>query len=298
MTGTDAAAPPRRRGSRLVKVVAAILVLLLALIASYGLWTVYENTLTPAALDQGSAINTKPSLRGELSPTAARALKAYGGEAVWKDATAAESTVTVGGLLFQLKGINIPPHARITVDVQHPHTVIEPVDESGDIGVLDGFSVMIVAPGGRILEQRGDAREHLQNASLSTKWDRLNLMYFLGYAFWGYYTLPYQLMRTDIEWTELRDGVLQADYGTNLPVHSRIQRFSFDTRTGFLRRNDYTPVAATPTARVANVVFEHGVSNGIPYTSKRRVKTSLEQYGWVLPSPDFITIDVERWRMR
>ena len=157
---------------------------------------------------------------------------------------------------------------------------------------------MIVAPGGRIIEQRADAREHLQNASVSTKWDRLNLVYFLGYAFWGYYTLPYQLMRTDIEWTELRDGVLQADYGTNLPVHSRIQRLWFDTKTGLLRRNDYTPVAATSDARVANVIFDHGVSNGIPYTSKRRVKLSLKQYGWVLPIPDFITIDVGRWQLR
>ncbi len=255
---------------------------------SYALWTVYENTWTPAAVSQESHPNT----------TAARALNAYGGEAVWKSATTVESTVTVGGLLFQLKGINIPPHARITVDVEHPHTVITPVDESGDIGVLDGFSVTIIAPDGRILDQRTDARQHLQNASISTKWDRLNLLYFLGYAFWGYYTLPYQLMRTDIKWTELGDGVLQAEYGTNLPVHSRIQRFWFDTRTGLLRRNDYTPVAADPNARVANVVFEHGVSDGIRYTSKRRVKTTPAQYGWVLPAPDFITIDLESWRLR
>jgi hypothetical protein len=281
----------------LVRVVATIVVLGLALLVSYGLWTVYENTVTPAAVDLASPINTKASSPGDLSPTAARALKAYGGEAVWKGATTAESTVTVGGLLFQLKGINIPPHAKITVDVQRPHTVISPVDEAGDIGILDGFAVMILAPNGRILEQRADARQHLQNASISTKWDRLNLLYFLGYAFWGYYTLPYQLMRTDIEWTELRDGVLQADYGTNLPVHSRIQRFWFDTKTGLLRRNDYTPVAADPNARVANVVFEHGMSNGIPYASKRRVKTSVSQYGWVLPAPDFITIDVDSWRL-
>jgi hypothetical protein len=295
---SDKTVPLRKRRPRLVRVVAAALVVLFALLASYALWTVYDNTLTPAALDQGSPINAKPSSQGDLSPTAARALKAYGGEAAWKAASTVESTVTVGGLLFQLKGINIPPHATITVDVQRPHTVIAPVDESGDVGVLDGFSVMIVAPDGRILEQRADAREHLQNASISTKWDRLNLLYFLGYAFWGYYTLPYQLTRTDIEWTELGDGMLQADYGTNLPVHSRIQRFWFDTKTGLLRRNDYTPVAADPNARVANVVFEHGVSNGIPYASKRRVKTSIQQYGWVLPFPDFITIDVESWRLR
>src|SRR5205807_8767310 len=101
------------------------------------------------------------------------------------------------------------------------------------------------------------------------------LVYFHGYAFWGYYSLPYQLMRSENEWTELHDGGLQADYGTNLPVHSRNQRFWFDRSTGLLRRNDYTPVAAARDARAANVVFAHGVSNGIPYTSKRRVKISL-----------------------
>ncbi|HEY4845297.1 MAG TPA: hypothetical protein VII89_06355 [Candidatus Dormibacteraeota bacterium] len=282
----------------MVTVAAGILVMLLALLLGYALWTVYDNTLTPAALDQGPSINPTPSAANALSPTAARALKAYGGEVVWKDAVAVESTVTVGGLLFQLKGINIPPHAKITVDVQRPHTVIDPVDESGDTGVLDGFSVMILSPSGKILEQRPDAREHLQNASISTKWDRLNLVYFLGYAFWGYYSLPNQLLRTDIKWTELSDGVLQADYGTNLPVHSRIQRFWFDKKTGLLRRNDYTPVAASRDARAAHVIFEHAVSNGIPYASKRRVKMSLGQYGWVLPFPDFITIDVERWQLR
>ncbi len=285
-------------GSTLVKVVAAILAILLAVLFGYAAWTVYDNTLTPAALNQGPSNNTTPSPRTTLSPTAARALKAYGGEAVWRDAVTVEATVTVGGFLFQLKGINIPPHAKITVNVHRPHTVIDPVDASGDTGVLDGFSVTILSPSGTVLEQRADAREHLQNASVSTKWDRLNLVYFLGYAFWGYFSLPSQLTRPDIEWTELSDGLLQADYGTDLPVHSRIQRFWFDRTTGLLRRNDYTPVAAARDARAAHVVFEHGITNGIPYPSKRRVKMSLAQYGWVLPFPDFITIDVERWQMR
>jgi len=283
---------------RPVRVIAAIPAFLLLLLAGYGLWTVYDNTLTPASLDQGTSANPQPSPLGVLSLTAERALKAYGGEAAWKGATTVDSTVTVGGLLFQLKGLGIPAHARITVDIQRPHTVIQPVDAAGDVGMLDGFSVTILSPSGTILDQRTDVRDHLQNASITTRWDRLNLVYFLGYAFWSYYTLPYQLMRPDIEWTELSDGLLQADYGTNLPVHSRIQRFWFDRHTGLLRRNDYTPVAAARDARAANVVFEHAVSNGIPYTSKRRVKMSLGQYGWVLPFPDFITIDVERWQLR
>ena len=57
-------------------------------------------------------------------------------------------------------------------------------------------------------------------------------------------------------------------------------------------------MAATTIAQVANVVFEHGESNGVGYTSKRRVKLTPAQYGWVLPFPDFITIDVEKWRLQ
>src|SRR5438132_6215995 len=96
-------APRRRRRSRLVPVLAAILVLVLALLLSYALWTVYENTLTTAALDEGPPVTATTSGGSALSTTAARALKACG-EAVWKDAVTVESTVTVGGLLFQLKG--------------------------------------------------------------------------------------------------------------------------------------------------------------------------------------------------
>src|SRR5438128_1501914 len=83
MTDTDAAVPRRSRRLRLVRVVAVILVFLLALLVSYALWTVYENMFTPATVDHGPSMNMSPSPRGELSPTAARALKAYGGEAVW-----------------------------------------------------------------------------------------------------------------------------------------------------------------------------------------------------------------------
>jgi hypothetical protein len=282
----------------LVRVVAAIVAILLVLLGIFALWTVYENTLTAAALGLSESGNTRPSVPGQLSPTAARALEAYGGEVVWTGAHTVQATVTVGGLLFQQKGINIPPHARFTVDVQRPRTVIDPIDGSGDVGILDGFSVTIESSDGKVLEHRDDARHHLQNASLSTRWDRLNLVYFLGYAFWGYLTLPYQLMRTDIVWTELGVGELQADYGSNLPVHSRVQRFWFDTKTGLLRRNDYAPVAAAVGVDVANVVFEHRKSNGIPYASKRRVKLTPVQYGWVLPAPDFISIDVEGLQLR
>jgi hypothetical protein len=285
--------------SGLINLMRVIALLVVALIVVLVAYTYYENAYTPAAIEQASTVNGVPTPAGQLSATATRALQAFGGETVWKNASTVESTVSVGGLLFQVKGANIPPHATIITDLKNPHTVINPVDYNNDIGILDGFSVTIQSPGGQIIEQRSDARDHLQNASIATSWDRLNLLYFLGTAFWSYYALPYELTRSDIQWTELQDGVLQADYGTNLPAHSRIQRFWFDKRTGLLRRNDYTPSAAAVDARAAHIIFAYGTFNGIPYASKRRVKiTPTQQYGWVLPYPDVVTIDVETWQLR
>lgn len=57
---------------------------------------------------------------------------------------------------------------------------------------------------------------------------------------------------------------LQADYGTDLPVHSRIQRFWFDPKTGLLPRNGCMPVAASKDAEAAGIVFEHRSADGIP----------------------------------
>src|SRR5438445_10593931 len=95
MIGTTV--PPRRRDSRLARAVAPILILLLAMLVSYALWTVYENTLTAAAMHEGGPKNTKPSARGRVSPTAAQADDAHGREAACEDAAPVGSTVPEGG---------------------------------------------------------------------------------------------------------------------------------------------------------------------------------------------------------
>jgi len=45
-------------------------------------------------------------------------------------------------------------------------------------------------------------------------------------------------------------------------------------------------------------VFLLGLLVSYALWTVRRVKMSLGQYGWVLPFPDFITIDVEWWQLR
>src|SRR5436190_23768170 len=98
----------------IVRVIVGVVVALVLIVIGY---TYYENTFTPAAIPSASSLNRPAVAPGQLSPTAMRALQAYGGETVWKNATRVESTVTVGGLLFQIKGAGIPPHATITTDL-------------------------------------------------------------------------------------------------------------------------------------------------------------------------------------
>lgn len=252
--------------------------------------------MVPPSTGQSAAPVPNPSTN-TLSSTASRALAAYGGDTIWQHATTTETTVTIGGGLFWVKGRNIPPHAIIRADIRRPHVEINPIDTEGDVGILDGFTLIIKSRSGKTIDGRPDARDHLKNQQLWTRWDLLDLMYFLGYAFWGYNSLPYQLTRSDIKWTELEGGVLQADYGPNLPVHSRTQRFYFDLQTGLLKRNDYIAVAASPGAKAANVVLKYGKSNDIPYPAQREVKITPQRYGWCLPAPNMVTIDVEKWRV-
>ena len=288
--------------TRRLQIVFALLIV--AALISYGAWTGIENTIGPCSLAMASAAAV-PSTAAlldtiatdALSPTAARALAAYGGAAVWQRATMTESTVTIGGALFRVKGRSIPAHAIIRTDIRRPHVEINPIDTEGDVGILDGFSVAIQSPRGETIDERRDARDYLQNRQLWTRWDRLNLVYFVAYAFWGYNSLPYQLTRRDIKWTELKESALQADYAADLPVHSRTQRFYFDPQTGLLQRNDYIAVAASPGAQAANVVLKYANADGIPYPATRQVKMTPRRYGWCLPAPNMVTIDVEKWRL-
>jgi hypothetical protein len=233
-----------------------------------------------------------------LSTTAERALRAYGGADVWTTAHRVEADITLSGLLFALKRRVTPPRAHITTLLRTPRATISPVDRRGNTGILEGFSVRLVSPDGRILEQREDARTRGASQHIWNAWDTLDLMYFLGYAFWNYFSLPFQLTRTDVEWREVQDGLLEAQYPPGLPVHSRLQRFYFDP-TGLLVRNDYRPdfVASRGAVWAANIVLQHRTSREIPYAAVRRVSPTNGQFGKPSTWLKMVGIRVDDWHL-
>jgi hypothetical protein len=236
--------------------------------------------------------------RTALSATAERAVHAYGGANLWSEAEKVEADITMSGLAFRLKGRITPPHAHIVTEIRRPYTTITPIDKDGNTGILDGFSVTLVAPNGEVLARRENVKQAHQNEQMWHKWDTLDLMYFLGYAFWSYFALPHQLMRSDIEWNEVRDGVLEARFPEELPAHSRLQRFYFD-QSGLLVRNDYHPemLSVRDDAWAANRVLSHETSHGIPYPSVRKVGPTLRPFGKPWSWIEMVGIRVDNWRL-
>ncbi len=149
------------------------------------------------------------------------------------------------------------------------------------------------------MAHRRGARDYFPYERRWFSWDELDLAYFMGYALWNYFALPALLLRDDVTWTEVSEGVLKPRFPAHLPTHGRDQRLLFDRETGLLRRYDYRPevVVGMIPLTVGNLVLEHAAWEGIPYPFKRRVTPIRHGDGRLLGRPVMVTIEVEGWRL-
>lgn len=230
-----------------------------------------------------------------LSKTARQAIEAYGGIERWRSAHALEGTVSAHGLLFSMKMRKGSNYMRVKMELWNPRVRLSPVDKAGNVGVLDGDdSVRVEDPKGTVLEKRAQPRQKFPYGRRLFWWDRLDSVYFDAYALWNYFTLPAQLLRDDIQWIEMAEGVLEAHYPRSFPTHSPTQKFYFDS-AGLLRRNDYTTDVLGGWAMATWMILEHGYSDGIAYVSRK--KATPRPGGRLLSFPVMAELRVHEWRL-
>jgi len=237
-------------------------------------------------------------MMGRLSNTAGRAIEAYGGIDLWREAKRVEAEVSVKGLAFTLKGRPFFDHAEIIMDAQNPVSRLTPIGRDPEItGILDGDDVRLEKSNGEMLRARNNARSAFSSLRKNLRWDDLDMAYFANYAFWNYFTLPALLMRKDIQWEEVSSGVLNAEFPDSVPTHCRFQQFTFDENSGLLKRHNYTADVISRFARAANLVLSHSESDGALYASSRRV-TPAGPNGKPMPFPELINIRVHRFSVQ
>jgi hypothetical protein len=207
------------------------------------------------------------------------AIAAHGGMDRWRQLRTLRVRFSAGGLLFAAKGQRRAlDDVEALVDVTRPRTTLVPYPSPGRRGVFEPERVWIEADRGELLEERQQPRAAFGRVRQRLWWDRLDVLYFAGYALWNYLCLPFLLARpgfvlAEIEpWTEggERWRRLRVTFPADVPTHSPRQVFHFDAR-GLLRREDYTADIVTSRARVAHYCFDHQAFSGLVVPTRRRV---------------------------
>jgi hypothetical protein len=154
--------------------------------------------------------------------------------------------------------------------------------EKGLAGIFDEAGIRILGSDGEPLAWRQEPRPAFRQLRRKFFWDRLDALYFGGYALWNYLNLPFLLSSPGVvvkegsPWYEGGEKWLRlyATFPTFLPTHCRDQIFYFNQR-GFLVRHDYTAEVFGSWAKACHYSWDHMETEGIIIPRRRRVHPRL-----------------------
>jgi hypothetical protein len=213
-------------------------------------------------------------------------------------------TGSVGGLSLyakhQSKAIR---NIQAQISPRRQHVVFVPFPEAGKRGVFDQGAVRIESDQRELIAQRSDARNAFRGWRHELWWDKLDVLYFCGYALWTYLTIPFVLAEPGFEVRELepwaeRDETwhrIGVRFPTEIHTHSREQILYFD-REGLVRRHDYTSEVFGAWAKAAHYPSEHQTFDGLLFPTRRRVLLRRRD-NRPLTAVTLIWVDIETVRL-
>jgi hypothetical protein len=157
---------------------------------------------------------------------------------------------------------------------------------------------------GTVLAERADPRDRFPGGRRRLWWDRLDFLYFVGYAIWGYACTPFIFTWPGVETRELepweeggrRWRRLEVTFPERMHVHSRVQTFYFDDR-GLLGRLDYDPEVFGGWVRSAHLCAEHRDFDGLSFPTRRRVHPRRRD-NRVRRFPTYVRLDIAQVELR
>jgi hypothetical protein len=223
---------------------------------------------------------------------------AHGGEKRWKQVGALSIVVRCGGAALAARfQSGVYRHYRATVDTHRPMVRFKPF--KGHIGAFTPERVWIASERGEILAERSAPRDTFPSWRRHVAWDRLDVLYFGGYAMWNYLCTPFLWRWRGLElsegdsWHEAGETwrTLKVHFPKGWPTHSAEQIFYIDSR-GRIRRHDYTADVIGPYARAVHYCDRHRMFDGLLFPTRRRVYPRRRN-NRALPFPTLIWIDID-----
>ena len=205
-----------------------------------------------------------------MSALLEEALAAHGGLERWRATDQIAVHVRSGGFALRSKFAAGPFRSYdLTVSMRHRRAVVEPYPRAGSRGVFEDGGVRVESEQGAVLAERGDPRPLFPGGRRLLRWDRLDALYFAGYALWNYFNLPFLLTEPGFELREEK-RTIHATFPDDVPTHSREQAFHLDDR-GRVAQHDYTAEVFGGWAKAAHVSLEFGELGGLTLATRRRV---------------------------
>ena len=206
------------------------------------------------------------------------ALEAHGGFDNWKGVTGVDLRLTLGGCLFAIKqhpdGLRT---ALVKVDARRPRTLIVPFPEQGKRGIYQEGKVWLQTDAGAMVEELPAPRTAYEGHERSTPWNDLQYLYFIGYAFWNYFTTPFLLASEGViceevePWEENHQKwrVLRATFDSSIDTHCAVQK------------------------NVAHYCMDYKTFDGFVFPTRRRVVSRGDGEFTATGGPSSVLIDIE-----
>src|SRR5215472_7259302 len=122
-----------------------------------------------------------------MIPLLKLAIEAHGGLERWRQVHGIDLKLTIGGGLWQLKGLS-QGLVDVVLHVEPAHRLVSitPFGSEGVAGYFTPDRLWIQKPQGDVVKERSAPRRSFDAHTLTTPWDKLHELYFVSYAFLNY----------------------------------------------------------------------------------------------------------------
>ena len=225
-------------------------------------------------------------------------IEAHGGMARWKSFSTLSAHLRQGGIVWPLKGKGgMLDEVNIQIKLHQPWTSHSPFGDAQRRTAVTPDRVAIETTAGALVEELKEPRASFAGHQLETPWSDAQLAYFVGYAIWNYFTMPFTLAGEGFSAVELspwqENGQtlrrLQVTFPGHVATHSKVQTFYFSA-DGLLRRHDYE-VDISGGAPAVHYLSGHTSVQGITFPTRHLIYVR-DADGGHQPEPLVVSIDV------
>jgi hypothetical protein len=208
-------------------------------------------------------------------------IEAHGGLGRWKQVRQISAAFRAAGPSFAQRGPVGDAFAalpmQVLVDTTVQKVVVEPFVALGQKGIYRPDRTIVESADGGLVEALDNPRDTLRTVALGDPWSAPQVLYFVGYALWMYFTLPYSFLEDGVKCEEVEPWVeegetwraLKVAYPASYPSHSTDQIHYFDSK-GLMRRQDYT-VDVRQNIVIAHYIYDHQTFDGFVFPTRRRI---------------------------